>query len=71
METIVKSNPDFIFSMYTEPVKFFNDHLGKFEVAAVKNRNVFYLDPDHISSYTPSDYIKSVEEISAAVKKRK
>jgi iron complex transport system substrate-binding protein len=71
IETIVKNNPDFIFSMDSKPVDFFKRHLENFDISAVKNQKLFYIDPDHISSYTPQDYIDSIIGITALVKIRK
>ncbi len=71
IETIVKSNPDFIFSMNSGQDDFFKKHLEKFDISAVKNRRLFYVEPDHVSSYAPSDYIDAVIEIKNFIKNKK
>jgi ABC-type Fe3+-hydroxamate transport system substrate-binding protein len=71
IETIVKNNPDFIFSMDSDPAGFFSGHLEKLNISAVKNKRIIFIDPEFISSYTPGDYINSMNEIISIVKKNK
>ena len=71
IETIIKSNPDYIFSMDSGPDDFFKKHLEKFDISAVKKQNLFYVEPDHVSSYAPMDYIDAVNEIKNFIKNKK
>ncbi len=71
IETIVKNNPDYIFSMDSGLDDFFTKHLEKFNISAVKNKRLFYVEPDHVSSYAPMDYIDAVLEIRNLIKNKK
>ena len=68
IESLIKRNPDIIISMTDVAKSQFKEKLasmGPHGHTLIKR--IIRVSPDYISSYTPADYIKAVEKISAII----
>ncbi len=71
-EALIRRNPEVIISMMPDAVEYLKKLLSKFKnLKAVKNNRIYEITPEHIAHFTPADYIKSVELISAILRDKK
>ncbi len=62
-EAIVQANPEVIIVMTRGGKEEISARLKTFPLRVNKKRNIFEILPDSVAYYTPSDYLKAVEEI--------
>jgi len=60
MESIVKNNPDIIFVMQKDGILFLKEKFSVFKLKAIKNKRVYFINPNIVALYTPKHYIKSL-----------
>ena len=62
-EAVALRDPDAVIIMTEGDGSGFTELFRSFSLRAIKNNNVFTIDPEHIAYYTPRDYIVAVNEI--------
>ncbi|MCL2025808.1 MAG: helical backbone metal receptor [Leptospirales bacterium] len=62
IESIISKSPDAVIIMSNGGVEYFQKKFGVFSMKALKNNNVFKIEPEHIAYYTPSDYVAAVKD---------
>ena len=66
-EAVALRDPDAVIIMTEGDGSGFAELFRSFSLRAIKNNNVFTIDPEHIAYYTPRDYIAAVNEIAKII----
>jgi len=62
IESVVNRSPDVVIIMTDGGVEYFQKKFGVFSMKALRNNNIFKIEPEHVAYYTPSDYVAAVKD---------
>lgn len=70
LEIIVRQNPDIIIGLYPDDGNSIRGLFREFgNLTAIKNNNIYCMNPDHVCYYSPADYVNAVKELNHIFKR--